>query len=101
MACKSTWGAAPYIIILPNGDTIIVTVSGRDRWMLDTLIKAGKKGCTSLENPAPRISAYVHNLRGLGIPIETITEPHDGPFSGTHARYVLRATVTQRAGRAA
>ena len=31
----------------------------------------------------------------LGVCIETLNEPHKGPFSGTHARYVLRSTVTQ------
>jgi hypothetical protein len=30
----------------------------------------------------------------LGVPIDTIHEKHEGEFPGTHARYVLRATVT-------
>jgi hypothetical protein len=37
---------------------------------------------------------YVHKLRQLGIVIETIREAHGGPFSGQHARYVLRSLVT-------
>ena len=30
----------------------------------------------------------------LGVLIETVTEAHDGPFKGTHARYVLQSTVS-------
>jgi hypothetical protein len=29
------------------------------------------------------------------VPIETVTEPHSGEFSGTHGRYVLRADVVK------
>jgi len=67
---------------------------GRDAWMLDRLLEAGVTGCTSVENPAPRVSHYVFKLRSVyGLNIETITEPHDGPFAGNHARYVLRSSV--------
>jgi hypothetical protein len=31
----------------------------------------------------------VFDLRELGIPIETIMEPHEGNYPGLHARYVL------------
>jgi hypothetical protein len=55
-------------------------------------------GCTPIETPGPRWSAYVFDLRGMGLSIETINEPHDGPFSGTHARYVLHSSVTRAAG---
>jgi len=46
------------------------------------------------DNPAPRWSAYVHNLRESGVEIETVTEPHGGDFAGHHGRYVLRCGVS-------
>jgi hypothetical protein len=101
MAPKSKWGDALYTIQTGNDYAFIATVSGRDRWALEELIKAGPKGCTPITNPAPRWAAYVFNLRGLGIPIETHTETHEGPFSGTHARYELLAAVTCIEGEAA
>ncbi|MEP2757500.1 MAG: hypothetical protein ABJP66_00280 [Hyphomicrobiales bacterium] len=67
--------------------------SGRNAWALFHLIEAGDKGCTPIDTPGPRWSAYVHSLRCDGVDIETITEPHAGPYSGTHARYVLRSDV--------
>lgn len=80
----------PYRITPSAGDPFRIVVSGRDRWALEELRKAGGTGCTPIDNPAPRWSAYVFNLRELGLDIETIHEPHGGEFSGTHARYVLR-----------
>ena len=76
-------------------------VAGRDRWALEALIAAGGDGCTPIDTPGPRWSGYVHNLRNLGVPIETVTEAHGGPFKGTHARYVLRALVVRKVGDAA
>jgi hypothetical protein len=88
------WGQALFTIT-ENGAARQFAVKGRERWALDNLIERGGKGCTPIDNPAPRWSAYVHNLRRkYGVHIETITEPHDGPFAGHHARYVLRSTVT-------
>ncbi len=98
MAENSNWGTALFTIHLNDSETFTVSVSGRDRWALEALIAAGPNGCTPIDTPGPRWSGYVHNLRSLGVPIETITEAHDGPFKGTHARYVLRARV-ERAGR--
>lgn len=66
---------------------------GRDAWALLQLATAGNRGVTPIQNPAPRWSAYVHNLRKMGMPIETIHEAHGGAFAGTHARYVLRADI--------
>ncbi len=83
-----------YIVTPSAGEAFRIVVSGRDRWALDELRKAGAKGCTPIDNPAPRWAAYVHNLRALGVVIDTLHEPHAGDFPGTHARYVLRATVT-------
>lgn len=76
---------------LPDGKAF--TVQGRDAWALLELLGAGEKGCTPIDNPGPRWSAYVFNLRGLGLAIETVHEIHRGPFPGSHARYVLRSQV--------
>ncbi|MDF0603916.1 hypothetical protein P1J78_24695, partial [Psychromarinibacter sp. C21-152] len=70
-----------------------ITVGGRELWALTQLANAGQKGCTPIDNPAPRWSHYVWCLREKGVDIETVTEKHDGPFAGTHARYVLRSRV--------
>lgn len=84
-----------YLIHPEGGDEpFTIEAKGRDAWTLDRLSEAGARGCTPITQPAPRWSAYVHNLRGLGVPIETVREPHRGDFPGTHARYVLRASVT-------
>ncbi|MCA0943379.1 hypothetical protein LCM08_00480 [Salipiger pacificus] len=64
-------------------------------------MKAGATGCTPIETPGPRWSDYVFKLRAAGVEIETITEAHEGPFSGTHARYVLRSRVSIGAEREA
>ncbi|MDR7221697.1 hypothetical protein [Aminobacter aminovorans] len=79
------------IHIEPDGYQL--TITGRDAWCLLRLIEAGEKGCTPIEQPAPRWSAYVYKLRQLGLHIETIHEGHKGEFPGNHARYVLRSTV--------
>lgn len=86
------WGRAAFEIQLEQ-QSLLIEVSGRDRWALECLIAAGPKGCTPIDTPGPRWSAYVHNLRALGVVIETIHESHGGPFSGTHARYVLQSIV--------
>lgn len=89
-------------VVTPSaGDPFRIVVSGRDRFALDELRKAGAKGCTPIDNTAPRWAEYVHDLRALGVEIETLHEPHAGDFPGTHARYVLRATVTPWSGGAA
>jgi hypothetical protein len=78
--------------VLPDGRNF--TATGRDAWALLELIKAGAKGCTPLDNPGPRWSGYVFNLKRFhGLAIETRHEPHRGPFPGTHARYVLLSAV--------
>lgn len=66
---------------------------GRDAWALLELVKEGPRGATPINNPGPRWSAYVFNLRRMGLSIQTIDEPHGGPFAGTHARYVLKSRV--------
>lgn len=84
---------ARYIIAPIGGEPFAIEATGRKAWALDQLREAGPKGCTPITEPAPRWSAYIHNLRGLGVPIDTVTEPHGGEFSGHHARYILRADV--------
>jgi hypothetical protein len=74
---------------------VTIAVYGRVLWALERLAVAGLRGCTPITEPAPRWAAYVHTLRGLGVSIETVHEEHEGDFPGTHARYVLRATVTK------
>ena len=83
-----------YTVAPDGGKPFAVACKGRDEWALRELIQAGEEGVTPLTRPAgPRWSAYIFNLRALGIPIETLRERHGGAFPGTHARYVLRATV--------
>ena len=77
----------------PSVRRIHVTTK-REAWALDELIQAGEIGCTPIDNPAPRWSGYVHKLKkNHSLSIQTITEPHGGPFKGTHGRYVLRSIV--------
>lgn len=67
---------------------------GRLGWMITKLVEAGPRGVTPISHPAPRQSGYVHSLRELGVPIETIMEPHEGSYPGQHARYVLTCDAT-------
>ena len=48
-----------------------VDLTGRDLWALRQLIEAGPRGCTSIDDPAPRWSGYIYNLRQTGFDIET------------------------------
>lgn len=75
----------------PHGP--VKTFKGRYAWTLNRLIEAGERGCTPIEYPAPRWSHYVMMLRRSGIAIDTIEEPHGGPYKGFHGRYVLRVTL--------
>ena len=71
----------------------VLHLSGRELWALRELIRAGARGVTPIERPAPRWSHYVFMLRSYGLDIETIREPHSGDYPGHHGRYVLRSTV--------
>lgn len=82
-----------YTIENPDHEPVTADIGGRDEWALAQLVQAGADGCTPITNPAPRWAAYVHNLRGMGIQIETLTEKHGGAFPGNHARYILRSQV--------
>jgi len=77
-----------------ESDGRVVNIRGREAWALRMLVAAGDRGCTPIEHPGPRWSGYVHDLRKLGLSIETVREAHGGPFPGAHARYVLRGSVT-------
>lgn len=90
---KARGGACVFRVSNPGAEPFSILVKGRDRWALENLMLAGKAGCTPIDNPGPRWSAYVFKLRERGVNIETIHEEHSGPFSGTHARYVLRSDV--------
>jgi hypothetical protein len=76
-----------------DADGPVVSVRGREAWALRMLMAAGERGCTPIDHPGPRWSGYVHDLRKVGFPIETIRERHSGDFPGQHARYVLRSQV--------
>lgn len=88
-----TWGSAAFAVQNGTDAPFQITVTGRDRWALESLTAAGRKGCTPLDHTGPRWSAYVFNLRQLGVNIQTIHERHPAPFAGTHARYVLQSHV--------
>ncbi|RDW13764.1 winged helix domain-containing protein [Paracoccus thiocyanatus] len=94
MSFKEQWPARAFTIRDGEADPRVVVVKGRDRWALEHLMQAGPRGCTPIDHPGPRWSAYVFKLRKAGVSIETIHEPHDGPFPGNHARYCLRSSVT-------
>ena len=83
-------------ITLLGEQTRTFEFKGRLGWAMLQLVKAGAKGVTPIERPAPRWSGYVFDLRELGIPIETIMEPHEGNYPGTHARYVLSCEAQVR-----
>lgn len=82
-----------YAVTNPGQEPFNITLRGRNLWTMLQLIKAGSMGCTPIDNPAPRLSAYVHRLREMGVAIETLIEKHGGPFAGWHGRYVLLSKV--------
>ena len=99
MPKSNQWGAARFTLTKPCGAVDEITVSGRNRWALECRTAEGSKGCTPNDTPDPRWSAYMFNLRDVGVDIETVHEPHEGPFQGMHARYVLRSRVVKACGR--
>jgi hypothetical protein len=100
LAPSKRHGYAAFIIHPSDGDPFTVHVTGRVRWALERLCAAGETGCTPLVQPAPRWSGYIHDLRKLGVSIETLTEKHGGDYPGHHGRYVLRCKVTREGGAA-
>jgi hypothetical protein len=69
------------------------TFVGRFAATVDALILADEGGLTLLDLPMPRGSHHVFRGRRDGVGIETVTEAHAEPFSGTHARFVLRSRI--------
>jgi hypothetical protein len=83
-----------FSVVDAHGAARILELKGRDAWALTELVRAGDLGCTPIDTPGPRWSGYVHKLRRrYGLGIVTVTEPHGGPYKGTHARYILRSFV--------
>jgi len=78
-----------FTVTNPNGSTFRLTLKGRNRWAMLRLIEAGKAGCTPIKQPAPRWSAYIHNLRNMGVEIKTDIVRHGGTFAGNHGVYIL------------
>ena len=75
-------------------DERTINLVGRNGWTLMNLVKSGPMGCSPIDQPAPRWSAYVFNLRqDFGLSIVTLHETHGGLFAGTHGRYVLQDDV--------
>lgn len=91
---KTAFGRTTFYVNSSEGETFPITVQGRNRWALEHLIAAGRRGCTPLDTPGLRWSSYILDLRQMGVEIDTKREHHDGPFEGTHARYVLRSSVS-------
>jgi hypothetical protein len=80
--------------IYEGEDVRTIVPPGRVGWALAELIAAGRVGITSMENPAPRLAAYIHKAKHVfGVAIESITEMHDGPYPEKHARYRLLSRV--------
>ncbi len=90
-----------YEVTPSAGEPFHIAVTGRDKWALDRLREAGERGVTPRTRPAPRWNAYVHQLGGMGVKIETVREPHEGDFPGWHGQYVLRSAVSVVAERRA
>ena len=85
--------SARYVLHGPGDSTQMLDLKGRAAWALEHLIAAGDQGCTPITTPGPRWAHYVYLLRRAGIDVTTVHEPHDGPFPGHHARYILRSRI--------
>jgi hypothetical protein len=71
----------------------ILKFRDRSAWAILSLIEAGEAGVAPFERPAPRWSLYVSIFRQKGLAIETVLEPHGGPYGGLRGRYVLRSLI--------
>jgi hypothetical protein len=87
------WASKTCAIYKSPNSLVFITLSGRVLWALTRLHEAGATGCTTLQTGVPRLAAYVHKLRKLGVSIETIKETNHGEFFGYHARYVLHSKI--------
>jgi hypothetical protein len=77
-----------------KGEAFRSILSGRNCWALGQMRKSEAEDCTPIHETAPRWDSYVHNLRGLGLETETITEDHEGDLPGHHAHHVLRSGMS-------
>jgi len=66
---------------------------------MDRLRKAGSWGVAPKDEPGPRRSTYVSDLRMLGIKIGTAHEPHGGDYPGIHGHCVLHSIARKGAGK--
>ncbi len=79
------------LVITPDGP---IQAVGREGETLLMLVCGGEQGVSAYDFPGGppfRLSAYVHDLRRMGLAIRTEREPHAG---GVHALYVLETPVT-------
>lgn len=95
MAAAAQVGPETYTVTPVHGEALTVIESGRNRWALERLRAAGLRGCTPANDPGPRWSTYVKNLRSLGIEISTVHEKHGGTFPSIRGRYVLLSGTTR------
>lgn len=80
-------------VTLLSGPPCMFKLQGRLGWTMAQLFNAGPPGVTTIEPLGSGWSAYVHDLRELGIQIETQMEPHKGAYPSHHARYRLACDV--------
>ncbi|PAQ09602.1 hypothetical protein CIT26_13520 [Mesorhizobium temperatum] len=79
--------------IEPDGRT--KRLHGRAAWMMRELVKAGKRGVTTIELPAGvRVSHAVYLLRREGFIISMQREAHGGEFAGVHGRFRIETPCT-------
>lgn len=75
----------------PSG--LPITFRGREAWACRELIRAGDAGVSSLHHIGPRLAHYCMKIRRAGILIETVKQPHGGPYVGWHGVYKLRTKL--------
>lgn len=84
-----------YSVHLGDRPPQLVEVTGkRTNMFLGEMIAAGDAGITSIAYPGVRLADAIFKLRGKGFQIETLYEPHEGPFKGIHGRYTLKSRVS-------
>lgn len=85
--------ARPLTLKVQVDGRLVVMIRGRAAWALVQLIDAGAAGCSYIDSPAPHWPGYIHQLRNIGVVIDSIREAHRGPFPGHHCRYYLISPV--------
>jgi hypothetical protein len=85
--------AKRWLIVQPvDSNKASIKLVGRPAWLFDLLQSAGEQGVTTLQLPAGvRVSHYILILRRADLVIESVREPNEGEFSGSHVRYVDRS----------